>query len=191
MTTIQFSDVDIGKKPVDMQPIELEQEDDEEEEYIPPNQTIPEKWRALLEEEGADIAGIEWWESPSFINTIGKQGFSRPMIIGFLVLLGLPFLFMFSFPLNILVASIYTNQFISFGVLGPVFFVFGLVILIFFLLYITFLSETSFSVGGLGRYFYAATPRSFIIAYRAFPIPVISSRLPTSVSEHKHLRVLH
>lgn len=187
MTTIQFSDVDVSTdKSNDMQPVELETEVDvETEDNMPANQSIPDKWRSLLEEEGADIAGIEWWEAPPLYKTVGKQGFSRPMIIGNLILVGLPFLFIFSFPLNLLIASVYTNQFITFGILSPVFFSFGVLLLLFFLLYITLLSETSFSVGGLGRYFYAATPRSLIIGYRAFPLPVLSGRLPTCVSVKK------
>lgn len=185
MTTIQFSDVDDGleaEPSYKMQSVVLEEEQHHEEEDPLPNQTIPDTWRQLLTEEGVDIAGIEWWESPSFVHTIGKQGFASPMILSPLIWVGLPYLFFLAFPVDILLGSSYLDEYIAGGVLIPIFICFGVFFLLFLVLYISFLSETSFSVGGLGTYFYAATPRSFIVAYRAWPIPMFSARLPTSVT---------
>lgn len=162
-----------------MQPIDVSTEDEGE---LAPHELIPESWRKLLEEEGADIEGIEWWETPNILFTMGKQGFSRPMILFWMLIIGIPLVFIISFPLNIIVASNAIDKLYIGLLLSPIFIFVGVFLAFFFILYNHFLAESSFSVGALGWYFYAATPHSFIIGYKALPIPKLSARLPSSVS---------
>ena|SRR3990167_2644237 len=176
-TTIQFSSDADPSPSGDLQAVEL---DIEQRSAKLPSETIPADWKQLLEEEGVDIAGIEWWEAPSPLFTFGKQAFYFPMQFFLYFIISVLFLIV-PFPVNIIISGIYSGYWFIPTLLAPIFILLGVLYLIFIIVFLNFLAEFTVSIGACGKYFYAITPRLFVIAYRAYPIPYLSSRLPSSV----------